>query len=177
VLYNQPNNDFVAGFIGSPAINLVEAQLEQTDDHLSVAFGEHRLAVDDSVARNRSRLRDYVGKSIILGIRPEDFEDASIESDGPSDRRLNVEVELIEPLGADVLLYFGSAATAVVSSAAAADVGEDAGVRIGDDAAASRSRLCARVSPYTKADVGQRAQLAVDTRRLYFFDPQTRDAI
>ena len=82
----------------------------------------------------------------------------------------------MEPLGADVLLYFSSAATGVVSSAAAADVGEDAGVRIGDDDA-SRSRLCARVSPYTKAEVGQGAELAVDTRRLYFFDPETRDAV
>jgi multiple sugar transport system ATP-binding protein len=177
VLYSQPTNEFVAGFIGSPAINLVEAQLEQADDHLSVSFGEHRLTVDESVTRNRSRLKDYVGKSIILGIRPEDFEDASIESDGPSDRRLQVEIDLMEPLGADVLLYFSSAATGVVSSAAAADAGEDAGVRIGDDDAASRSRLCARVSPYTKVEVGQRAELAVDTRRLYFFDPETRDAV
>jgi multiple sugar transport system ATP-binding protein len=177
VLYNQPNNDFVAGFIGSPAINLVEAQLERTDDHLSVSFGEHRLAVDDTAARNRSRLQDYVGKSIILGIRPEDFEDASIDSDGPSDRRLKVDVDLIEPLGADVLLYFSSAAPTVVSSAAAADVGEDAGVRIGDEDATARSRLCARVSPYTKVEAGDRAELAVDTRRLYFFDPDTREAI
>jgi multiple sugar transport system ATP-binding protein len=177
VLYNQPTNEFVAGFIGSPAINLVEAQLEQENDHLSVTFGEHRLTVDDSVARNRSGLQDYVGKSIILGIRPEDFEDASVDSSGPSDRRLKVEVDLIEPLGADVLLYFSSAATGVVSSAAAADVGEDAGIRIGDDDGSSKARLCARVSPYTQVEVGQPAELAVDTRRLYFFDPQTRDAV
>jgi multiple sugar transport system ATP-binding protein len=177
VLYNQPTNEFVAGFIGSPAINLVEAQLEQTNDHLSVSFGEHRLTVDESVTRDRPGVRDYVGKSIILGIRPEDFEDASIDSSGPSDRRLKVDVDLMEPLGADVLLYFGSAATGVVSSAAAADVGEDAGVRIGDDEGASRTRLCARVSPYTTLEVGQSAELAVDTRRLYFFDPQTREAV
>ena len=65
----------------------------------------------------------------------------------------------------------------MVSSAATADVGEDAGVRIGDDDGASRSRLCARVSPYTKIEAGQAAELAVDTRRLYFFDPQTREAV
>src|SRR6201988_3864144 len=73
VLYDQPKNEFVAGFIGSPAINLVEAQLEQTNGQLSVGFGEHRLAVDDRAARNRAALNDYVGRKIILGIRPEDF--------------------------------------------------------------------------------------------------------
>jgi multiple sugar transport system ATP-binding protein len=177
VLYNEPANEFVAGFIGSPAINLVEARLERGDGGLSVSFGEHRLAVDESVARNRSRLQDYVDRPVILGIRPEDFEDAAIDTDAPADRRLTVEVDLMEPLGADVLLYFGTSATEVVSSAVAADVGEDAGVRIGDDEGTARARLCARVSPYTQVEVGRPAELTVDTRRLYFFDPQTRDAV
>jgi multiple sugar transport system ATP-binding protein len=178
VLYDQPVNEFVAGFIGSPAINLVEAQLEQTNGHYSVAFGEHRLAVDDTAARNRSRLKDYVGRKIILGIRPEDFEDARLESDVPSDRRLKVDVDLAEPLGAEVLIYFGTTATEVVSSAAAADVGEDAEVHIGgDDDAADRTRMCARVNPRTRIAIGHPAELAVDTSRLYFFDPQTREAV
>jgi multiple sugar transport system ATP-binding protein len=177
VLYDQPANEFVAGFIGSPAINLVEAQLEQSNGGYSVAFGEHRLAVDDEAARNRSRLKDYVGRKVILGIRPEDFEDASLESGVPSDRRLKVDVELIEPLGAEVLVYFGTAATGVVSSAAEADVGEDADVRLGGDDADGRTRLCARVSPRTRIAVGQATELAVDTGRLYFFDPETREAV
>ncbi len=178
VLYSQPVNEFVAGFIGSPAINLVEAQLEQPNGHLSVSFGEHRLNVDDRAARNRSRLNDYVGKTIILGIRPEDFEDASLEPDVPSDRRVKVEVDLLEPLGAEVMLYFSTAATGVVSSAAAADVGEDAAVQFGGGGGAdNRSRMCARVSPHTRIALGQSAELTVDTSRLYFFDPQTRDAV
>ena len=174
VLYSRPNNEFVAGFIGSPAINLVEAQLEQTNGHLSVAFGEHRLTVDDNAARSRSRLKDYVGKTIILGIRPEDFEDASLQSDTPSDRRVKVTVDLIEPLGAEILAYFGTAATTVVSSAAAADAGEDADVRLGEDAG---SRMCARVSPHSRIAMGHDTELAVDTSRLYFFDPETREAV
>src|SRR5512132_284838 len=88
VLYDQPVNEFVAGFIGSPAINLVEAQLEQTNGHLSVSFGEHRLTVDDHVVHNRSGLKDYVGRTVILGIRPEDFEDATVETGAPADRRM-----------------------------------------------------------------------------------------
>src|SRR5512132_184904 len=121
-LYDNPVNEFVAGFIGSPSINLVEAELERADGRLWVTFGEHRLPIDDQIARIRSGLADYVGKKVILGIRPEDFEDASIESDVPSDRRMKVTVDLTEPLGADVLAYFGTEATGVVSSAAAADV-------------------------------------------------------
>jgi multiple sugar transport system ATP-binding protein len=177
VLYSQPNNEFVAGFIGSPAINLVEAQLAQSNGHLSVSFGEHQLTVDERAARNRSGLKDYVGKTIILGIRPEDFEDASLDSDVPSDRRVKVKVDLMEPLGAEVLVYFGTAATGVVSSAAAADVGEDADVRLGDEDATAGTRMCARISPHTRIAMGQPAELTVDTSRLYFFDPQTREAV
>ena len=178
VLYDRPVNEFVAGFIGSPAINLVEAQLEQTNGQYSVTFGEHRLTVDDSLVRNRSGLTDYVGKSIILGIRPEDFEDARLETGVPGDRRMKVEVDLTEPLGADVLIYFGTTATGVVPSAAAAEVGEDASVHLGGNGDGfGRTRMCARVSPRTRIAIGRAAQLAVDTSRLYFFDPQTRDAV
>jgi multiple sugar transport system ATP-binding protein len=165
VLYDRPANEFVAGFIGSPAINLVEAHLEQESGGYSVSFGEHRLTVDDKVARNRPGLKDYVGKSIILGIRPEDFEDASLDSGVPDDRKMKVEVDLTEPLGADVLLYFGTTATGVVPSAASNGDG------------LGRTRMCARVSPRTRIAIGHAAELAVDTSRLYFFDTQTRDAV
>src|SRR5213075_1459211 len=89
-LYDNPANEFVAGFIGSPSINLVEAQLERSNGHLRAKMGEHLLAVDEQAARNRSELGQYVGKTVMLGIRPEDFEDASIESDAPPDRRVKV---------------------------------------------------------------------------------------
>src|SRR6476660_2848945 len=115
VLYDRPVNEFVAGFIGSPAINLVEAQLERGNGSLDVVFGNHRLTVDDQVARNRSGVEDYVGREVILGIRPEDFEDASLEPDTPSDRRIKVTTELIEPLGSEVLLHFSTGATRIIS--------------------------------------------------------------
>jgi multiple sugar transport system ATP-binding protein len=171
VLYDQPVNEFVAGFIGSPAINLVEAELQQANGSLSVSFGEHKLTVDERAARNRSALKDFVGRTVILGIRPEDFEDATIETDAPSDRRVKVTCDLTEPLGAEVLVYFSTAATGVVSSATEADVGEDAAVQIGEDG--DRSRICARVSPRTRIAMGGQAELAVDTSRLYFFDPES----
>jgi multiple sugar transport system ATP-binding protein len=177
VLYDQPVNEFVAGFIGSPAINLVEAQLDQANGQLEVSFGEHRLAVDERAARNRSKLKDYIGKQVILGIRPEDFEDANLEPAAPNDRRMKATVDLTEPLGSEVLVYFSTAATGVVSSAAEADVGEDADIRLGGEDGDGRARLCARVSPKTRVAIGQPAELVVDTSRLYFFDPETREAV
>jgi multiple sugar transport system ATP-binding protein len=178
VLYDHPVNEFVAGFIGSPSINLVESELARNDGRLEVSLGEHKLTVDDQVARNRSGLADHVGKKVILGIRPEDFEDASIESDAPPDRRIEVTADLTEPLGSEVLVHFSTEATGVVSSAAAADVGEDAEVRLGQEEDEEvTTRLVARVSPKSRIAVGSEIELVVDTTRLYFFDPETRDVI
>jgi multiple sugar transport system ATP-binding protein len=177
VLYDNPLNEFVAGFIGSPSINLVESELARSNGRLEVSLGEHKLPVDDQLARNRSGLEDYVGKKIILGIRPEDFEDASIESDAPADRRIKVTADLTEPLGSEVLVHFGTQATGVVSSAVTADVGEDAEVRLGEDGDETSTRLVARVSPKSRIAVGGEVELAVDTTRLYFFDPETRAAV
>jgi len=176
VLYDQPVNEFVAGFIGSPSINLVESELVKSNGHLEVSLGEHKLAVDDQVTRNRSGLAEYVGKKVILGIRPEDFEDAAIEPDTPADRRIKVTADLTEPLGSEVLVHFGTEATAVVSSAAAADVGEDADIRLGEQDELT-TRLIARLSPKSRVALGQQVELAVDTTRLYFFDPETREAV
>ena len=172
-LYDRPVNEFVAGFIGSPSINLVEATLEQSNGSFAVAFGDHRLTVDDSVARNHPVLGDYVGGSIVLGIRPEDFEDASLETDAPADRRVKVICTLTEPLGAEVLVHFSTAATGVVSSAVTADAGADADVHLGGGDAGDTTRLVARVSPRTTIAEGTTIELAVDTSRLYFFDPET----
>jgi multiple sugar transport system ATP-binding protein len=178
VLYDSPVNEFVAGFIGSPAINLVEAQLESANGSLAVEFGGHRLTVDEQAARNRSGLKDYVGRTVMLGIRPEDFEDASLEPDTPPDRRLKVVPDLEEPLGSEVLVYFATEATKVVSSAVAADVGEDADVSLGgDEEGEPTTHLVARVSPRTRIAVGNEVELAVDTSRLYFFDRETRESI
>jgi multiple sugar transport system ATP-binding protein len=175
VLYDSPVNEFVAGFIGSPSINLVAARLEQQDGKLQVSFGDHRLTVDDQVARNRSGLAGFAGRDVILGIRPEDFEDATIESDAPADRRLKVVCDLTEPLGSEVLVHFSTGAERIISSATAADAGEDADVSFGSDTedAGASTRLVARVSPKSRIAEGSEIELAVDTTRLYFFDPET----
>jgi multiple sugar transport system ATP-binding protein len=174
VLYDSPVNEFVAGFIGSPSINLVAARLEQQDGKLQVVFGDHRLTVDDQVVRNRSGLSGFAGRDVILGIRPEDFEDATLESDAPADRRLRVVCDLTEPLGSEVLVHFNAGAERIISSATAADAGEDADVSFGSDSedAETSTRLVARVSPKSRIAEGSEIELAVDTTRLYFFDPE-----
>jgi multiple sugar transport system ATP-binding protein len=177
VLYDQPVNEFVAGFIGSPSINLVEAVLVQDDGGFAVNFGDHRLAVDVTATRNRSGLADYIGRTLILGIRPEDLEDASLQPDAPGDRRIKTVAILTEPLGAEVLVHFVTSATRVVSSAIE-EQAADAEVHFGSGADEdATTRLVARVSPRTRIAEQQPIELAVDTSRLYFFDPDTRESI
>jgi len=175
-LYESPVNDFVASFIGSPSINMVEAQLAQANGKLAVSFGGHELTVAEAVQRARPGLASYVGRDVLLGIRPEDIEDAHIASDSPTDRRLRTVVAHTESLGADVLVYFDVEASGVIP----VDLDEDTGVTPvapSERKTERESRLVARVSPRTRARKGTAVELAVDTSRLYFFDPANGLAI
>jgi multiple sugar transport system ATP-binding protein len=174
-LYERPVNEFVAGFIGSPSINMVEAELASSDGGLAVRFGEHRLRLDDALARSQRELAGYVGRTVLLGIRPEDFDDASLEP-APEDRRIATTCDYTEPLGAEVLVYFTVAATGVVAGVADADT-DPALTAARAGGAVNGTRLVARVDPKTKITEGSKVELAVDTSRLYFFDPETRGAI
>jgi multiple sugar transport system ATP-binding protein len=173
-LYERPVNEFVAGFIGSLSINMVEAELAAPNDHLSVAFGDYTLVVDDTLARGHPDLSGYVGRTVLLGIRPEDIDDASLAGGGPPDRRIETTCDYTEPLGAEVLVYFTVSATGIV-----AGVAEDGDPALSSGAAATvnGTRLVARVDPKTKIKEGSTIELVVDTGRLYFFDPETRLAI
>jgi multiple sugar transport system ATP-binding protein len=171
-LYERPVNEFVAGFIGSPSINMVEAELQGSNGALAVTLGGYTLAVADELARAHTNLGDYVGRPIVIGIRPENIEDVSVDSGAPADRRLAITCDYTEPLGAEVLVYFTVAATGVISG-----VAQDADPALKDAGATGRkegTRLVARVDPKTRITEGNAAELAVDTSRLYFFDPETR---
>jgi multiple sugar transport system ATP-binding protein len=178
-LYRRPANLFVAGFIGSPAMNLVEATVSAEGERLLVEFGGNRLAVDEQALRERSALRGSAGRRVILGIRPEDLEDAELRPGVPEDRRLAVTVDLREDMGSEVLVHFTVAAPPVLTEDTrelAAAVGED----VADLEAVARSRettLVARFDASTGAHEGDRIQVAVDTRRLHFFDPDTGQSI
>jgi multiple sugar transport system ATP-binding protein len=172
-LYERPMNEFVAGFIGSPSINMIEAELVASNGGLSVTFGEHTLNVDESVARSHPDLGTRVGQSILLGIRPEDIEDAEVSPD--AGQVIETRCDYTELLGAEVLVYFTVAAVGVVSGVAE---GSDPAISAaGAGTAVNGTRLVARVDPKTKITEGSNVRLAVDTGRLYFFDPETRLAI
>ncbi len=166
-LYERPANQFVAGFIGSPAMNMVTAKLARGDDGLVVGFGEHRLTLDDAFVSERQALLDYEGRRVILGIRPEDMEDAAFAPEVPAGRSLAVVCSLREALGSEVLVHFSIAAADAVST------DDEEFIEPLDEGLV----FVARVHPRTTAREGQRLQLAVDTMRLHFFDPESGDAI
>src|SRR5688572_3781073 len=105
-LYDRPANLFVAGFIGSPAMNLVEATLARENGATRVDFGGFRLRVDDAAVAERPALATYEGKRVLLGLRPEAMEDASIVREAPQDRRIATTVEVREAMGPETFIHF-----------------------------------------------------------------------
>jgi multiple sugar transport system ATP-binding protein len=181
-LYDHPGNLFVAGFIGSPAMNMVEADLTREDGGLFVGFGSTRLRVDDSVLAERPGVRAYEGKRVIVGIRPENMEDAEIMPNTPQDRRMKVDVVLREALGAEVLIHFAVDAPPVLTDDTRELVGAQAGPMAHTNVAVEElekaaeigaSTFVARLDPRTRATERGSLELAVDTARLHVFDPET----
>ncbi|HYY04901.1 MAG TPA: sn-glycerol-3-phosphate ABC transporter ATP-binding protein UgpC [Gaiellaceae bacterium] len=172
-LYDEPANLFVAEFIGSPAMNLVGADIARSNGAFYATFGEHRLRIAESVVAARPALPRFEGQRIILGIRPEDLEDAALEQDFPEDRRLLAVVDIREDMGSEVFVHFGVGARAVRGEDVKAAVGEEA-LEAGKVTAAEKgSVFVARLDRATRAAEGQQVELAVDTDRLHFFDPAT----
>jgi len=172
-LYEHPVNIFVAGFIGSPAMNLLEATLQRSDDGWSVTAGEVRLDLPDQVLAERPRLAAYDGKTVVLGIRPEDMEDASLVTEAPAGHRFRAEVDLREALGSDVIVHFVVAVPPAVTEDVkelAVDVGLEALQRVQEHAERGRTNVVARLNPRTHAQKGDAIELVVDTSRLHFFD-------
>jgi multiple sugar transport system ATP-binding protein len=166
-LYREPVNLFVAEFIGSPAMNLVEAEISGGQ----ARFGPHSLPVGD-----RTGLGAYEGKKVALGIRPEDLEDAALEPDAAA--RLPVTVDLREDMGAEIFLHFSidapHVATEDVKEAVEAD---EAVAALEEQAVRSGTPFVARVARESSAREGDRIEVAVDTRMLHFFDLETGASI
>jgi multiple sugar transport system ATP-binding protein len=161
-LYDDPANLFVAAFIGSPAMNLVPATLEGDE----VVFGQYRVTVPE-----HRRLGVPEGK-VVMGIRPEAFEDPAYGDAGLP--QIDVKAQVIEELGADIHVFFEvDAEPVVVEQALSDDEEEDATLLIRRD----RALFTARVDPRTTARVGQDVRLCLDPARIYFFSPETGDSL
>jgi multiple sugar transport system ATP-binding protein len=173
-LYDQPVNLFVGGFIGSPSMNMVEAKLEARNGGYVAKVGEQAIAIGADELAVRPGLAAYAGKEVVLGIRPEDLEDAALATSTPGDQRLKGTTELTEALGSEIMVHFSIAARPAVTDDVrelAEDVGDDRSVE--ELAAADTATLVGRFGARSRVRPGQPVEVAVDTRSLHFFDPET----
>jgi len=171
-LYDEPVNLFVGGFIGSPAMNMVEARIEQHGDAYSALVGDQSLAIAPETLQKRPALAGYAGRTVVLGIRPEDLEDAALAPDTPADLRLHGSTELTEALGSEIMVHFAiQAAPAMTQDVQelAQDVGDDraASTRKGE---AQKATLVGRFGARSRVRPADALEVAVDTRALHFFD-------
>jgi multiple sugar transport system ATP-binding protein len=171
VLYDRPVNLFVGGFIGSPAMNMVEATLEHENGAVSANLGNQRIGLAEETLAARSALKQYEGRPVILGIRPEDLEDAALAPDVPPDQRLSGKVVLREALGAEIMAHFEVEARPALTEDVrelAADVGTEL-----EEPTEAKTEMVGRFGARSEVQEGQTVEVAIDTRALHFFDPDT----
>ncbi|MEJ7784428.1 MAG: sn-glycerol-3-phosphate ABC transporter ATP-binding protein UgpC [Solirubrobacteraceae bacterium] len=169
-LYDTPVNLFVGGFIGSPSMNMLEGTLEGSGRELSVRLGAHVLTLDPALLDARPDLEGYGGKPLVVGIRPEDLEDAEIAGETPQGRTLTGTVELREALGSEIMVHLGIDAPAAVTDEVR-ELAADAGVSAPGQA--DRTTIVGRFSARSRVAPKDEIEAVVDTRFLHFFDPET----
>ena len=177
-LYDEPVNLFVAGFIGSPAMNLVLARLERVDGQVVARFGDNLLAFPPEMLARRPAVEGYVGRDVVLGIRPEDLEDAAVASNAANQTpAISGVVRLTEALGSEIVAHFDVAARPAVTDETR-ELVEDVGDEVAFERLSDGSTMfVGRFTPRSDVKVGQRISVAVDTRALHVFDPDTALAV
>ena len=166
-LYDVPENLFVAGFIGTPPMNLLEATAS-VDGGVSIDLGGNTIAVSDEALRYYPRLREYNGRKVIVGVRPGDLHPAQEHGDLP---RLRARVELVESLGGESMAYFRVNARHIKAEAAEEEAmlaaeGEETVV-------GSRPNLVASFPPHVHLRLGDEVPVSIDTKNLHFFDEES----
>jgi multiple sugar transport system ATP-binding protein len=159
-------------------MNLVLAELASENGSLWSRFGEHRLRLAETTVSRHPGLARFEGRSVVLGIRPEDIADASLLPEAPADRRLSVVCDIREDMGSEVYVHFNIAAQPVTSKevleAHAVDAAADAETRVAaEQARGSGVEFVARLERATRAREREPLELAVDVERLHFFDPES----
>jgi multiple sugar transport system ATP-binding protein len=178
-VYRRPVNLFVASFIGSPPMNLVQAQLDSRNGELVALVGAQELVVPAEVAGERSALAQYAGRTIGLGIRPEHVREPGLSGDGPSSR-LRGQVQATEALGSEVLVHLAVAAEPVLTEEVrevAVDVDAAALEQLESEALERRTLVIGRFETSERLRAGEELEVAIDARKLHFFDLETGLAI
>jgi multiple sugar transport system ATP-binding protein len=171
VLYDHPLNLFVAGFIGSPAMNLLGGRVEESDGAIVFVLGSQRITAPPELLARRPALRSYVGREVVVGIRPEDIEDAALVRGAAAGNRLTSTVDLVESMGSEVLVHFSVDAPTVVTEDTkelAHDVGDPTAVQANPETV-----VVARFGPRTRAREGEPIEAVVDAEHLHVFDPES----
>ncbi len=164
-LFNEPDNIFVAAFIGSPSMNIMEGVLTRNGQGLQLALGDQSLAVPDDVLKRRPALEGYLNREVAVGVRPKDLEDAAVVSDHPADQRLRASVLHTEALGFEIIAYFDVDAKPVISKEALELSDEEISA-----AETSSTRVHARFNPTTRVRSGDTIDVAVTVENAHFFD-------
>ncbi|MDQ8044704.1 MAG: sn-glycerol-3-phosphate ABC transporter ATP-binding protein UgpC [Patulibacter sp.] len=171
VLYDRPVNLFVGGFIGSPSMNMLEARLIPEGDGYRADLGGQSLVLDAELVAARPALKQYANREVVLGVRPEELEDAALVSDPPADRILKGILRLREALGSEIMAHLEIDATPARTDEAR-ELAADTGLTALDHAKPGAT-VVGRFGPRSKVAVDDTVEAFVDTRNLHFFDPQT----
>jgi len=172
-LYDHPDNLFVAGFIGSPAMNFMTGTVQRADGQYAVRLGSASVALPAQTLVTRPGLAAYDGKQVVVGIRPEDIDDAALSQSG-SAATMTGTVELLEPLGSDLMVHVSTDAQPVGESEDIVELGKE---RVSGGPLSDRTLVIARFSPRSAVRIGSAVTMSLDAERLHFFDAQTGAAI
>ena len=170
-IYLNPKNIFVAGFIGSPSMNFVYANVGVNKNSIKLNFGNDHI---DYKGDKLEKLKAFENKEIVMGIRPEAFEDGNYANTSEYSESIKVSVSLLEQLGSDSYIHFYKDIKPVQTEAIEeilADEGEDISV-LGDN-----TKFIARINPNSNVVEGEEVEIKIDPSKLHFFDPETGDAI
>ena len=175
-LYERPVNLFVGGFIGSPAMNMVEATIDRQNGSLVAQIGQRALALVEELTAERPALEGYVGRKVVLGIRPENLEDALFAPEVPPGQQIQGVVVLREPLGSEIVAHFEVDAPPALTEDVrelARDVGQEGSVQAQVEEGAAKTTVVGRFSPRSRIRSGDVINVAVETGSIHLFDLET----
>jgi multiple sugar transport system ATP-binding protein len=174
--YDGPNNIFVAQFVGSPPMNLVVGRVTKSEGGLALQLGSTQVAVSPAVLADRPALLSYEGRDVVVGVRSEDMEDASLPTAAHLAGRIQAKVTLTEALGSEIIVHFtfdGQTYVSEDTKLLQKETGEEELHTLGDVGV----KWVASFGPRSRVRLGDTVEIAIDLDRAHYFDPDTSEAI